>query len=104
MFLNLVAALPEVHLLPHHRAPHTEETPQVVEGPAVKGVFISTAVFEVRDAVARHELPRGRVERYQVEVGAQQKQHNEREQSQQHGHGEQHAVGTQPQLPGPGEG
>lgn len=52
MFLDLVAALPEVHLLPHHCAPHTEETPKIVEGAAVKWVFIGPAVFEVGDTVA----------------------------------------------------
>lgn len=97
--LNLVAALPEIHLLPHHCAPHTEETPQVVKGSPVKGVFISTAVFEVGDAVAWHELPRGSVKRNQVEVGAKQEQHNEREKGYQHSHCQQHAVSTQPQLP-----
>lgn len=51
-YLNPVAALPEVHLLPHHGAPHTEETPQVMEGSTVEGVFICAAVFEVGDAVA----------------------------------------------------
>lgn len=97
---DLVAALPEVHLFPHHCAPHAEETPKVVEGAAVEGVFISAAVLEVGDAVARHELPGGGVERNQVEVGAEQEQHDQREQSQQHGHGQQHAVGMKPQLPG----
>lgn len=43
--LDLVAALPEVHLFPHHCVPYTEETPQVVEGATVEGVFINTAVF-----------------------------------------------------------
>lgn len=43
--LDLVAALPEVHLFPHHRAPHAEETPKVVEGAAVEGVFICAAVL-----------------------------------------------------------
>lgn len=100
VFLDLVAALPEVHLLPHHCAPHAEETPQVVEGAAVEGVFVSAAVLEVGDAVARHELPGGGVERNQVEVGAEQEQHDQREQSHQHGHSQQHAVGAQPQLPG----
>lgn len=50
--LHLVAALSEVHLLPHHGAPHAEETPQVVEGASVEGVFVCSAVFEVGDAVA----------------------------------------------------
>lgn len=63
-FLNLVTALPEVHLLPHHCAPNAEEAPKVVEGPAVEGVFICATVFEVGDAVPRHELPRGGVERH----------------------------------------
>ncbi|KAA8584671.1 hypothetical protein FQN60_008456, partial [Etheostoma spectabile] len=97
--IYLVAALPEVHLFPHHCAPHAEETPKVVEGAAVKGIFISAAVFEVGDAVAGHELPGGGVERHQVEVGAEQEQHDQGEQRHQHGHGQQHAVGTQPQLP-----
>lgn len=66
MYLNLIAALLEVHMLPHHCAPDAEETPKVLECPAVKGVLICTAVFEVGDAVARHELPRGCVERNQV--------------------------------------
>lgn len=99
VFLDLVAALPEVHLLPHHCAPHAEETPKIVEGAAVKRVFIGAAVFEIRDAVAWHELPGGGVERNQVEVGAEQEQHNQREQSHQHGHRQQHAVGVEPQLP-----
>lgn len=100
VFLDLVAAFPEVYLLPHDCAPHAEETPKVVEGAAVEGVFISAAVFEVGDAVARHELPSGGVEGDQVQVGAEQEQHNQQEQSHQHSHGQQHAVGTQPQLPG----
>lgn len=33
-------------------------------------------------------------------MGAEQEQHDEREQSHEHGHGQQHAVGAQPQLPG----
>lgn len=49
--------------------------------------------------MARHELPGGGVERHQVEVGAEQEQHDQREHSHQHDHGQQHAVGTQPQLP-----
>lgn len=99
VFLDLVAALPEVHLLPHHCAPHTKETPKIVEGAAVKRVFICTAVFEVRDAVAWHELPGGGIERNQVEVGTEQEQHDQGEQSHQHGHRQQHTVGAQPQLP-----
>ena len=98
--LHLVAALPEVHLLPHHRVPHAEEAPQVVEGAAVEGVLVGAAVLQVGDAVAGHELPGGGVERHQVEVRAEQEQHDERQQSDQHGHGQQHAVGAQPQLPG----
>lgn len=94
--LDLVAALSEVHLFPHHWAPHAEETPEVVEGAAVKRVLIGAAVFEVGDAVARHELPGGGVERNQVEVGAEQQQHNQREQSHQHGDSQQHAVSAQP--------
>lgn len=77
VFLYLVAALPEVHLLPHHCAPHAEETPKVVEAAAVKWVFIGTAVFEVGDAVARHEFPGSNVEGNQVKVGAKQKQHDQ---------------------------
>lgn len=100
VFLDLVAALPEVHLLPHHCAPHAEKTPKVVECTAVEGVFIGSTVFEVRDAVARHELPGGGVERNQVEVGAEQEQHDQWEQSHQRGHGQQRAIGAQPQLPG----
>lgn len=50
--LDLVTALPEVHLLPHHRAPHTEEAPKVVESATVKGVLVSPAMFEVGDAMA----------------------------------------------------
>lgn len=52
VILNLVAALPEVHLLPHHRPPHAEEAPEVVEGAAVEGILVRAAVLEVGDAVA----------------------------------------------------
>lgn len=79
LFLDLAAALPEVNLLPHHCAPHAEETPEIVEGATVKWVFISAAVFEVRDAVAWHKLPGGGVERNQVEVGTEQEQYDQRE-------------------------
>ncbi len=68
MSLDLVTALPEVHLFPDHCAPCAEETPQVMEGAAVEGVFICAAVLEVGDPMARHELPGGSVERNQVEV------------------------------------
>ena len=102
MFLHLVAALPEVHLLPHHGPPHAVETPQIVEGSAVEGVLVGAAVLQVGDAVARHELPGGGVERHQVEVGAEQQQHHEREQSQQHGHHQQNPVRPQPLLPAGG--
>lgn len=51
VFLDLVTALPEVHMLPHHCAPHAEETPKIVEGATVKWVFIGATVFEVGDAV-----------------------------------------------------
>lgn len=79
LFLHRVVALPEVDLLPHHCAPDAEETPQVVKSATVKRVLVCTAVFEVGDAVARHELPGGGVERHQVEVRAQQQQHDERQ-------------------------
>lgn len=81
MVLHLFPDLSKVYLLPHHRAPHTEEAPQIVEGAPVEGVLISPAVFEVRDAVSGHELPGGGVERHQVEVRAQEEQHHQREQS-----------------------
>lgn len=101
-FLDLVTALPEVHLLPHHRVPHAEEAPKVVESATVKGVLVSPAMFEVGDAMAWHELPGRRVERNQVQVGAQQEQHYQWEQSHKHGNSQQHAIGMQPQLPGRG--
>lgn len=75
--LNGVAALPEVHLFPDHCAPHAEEPPQVVEGATVEGVLVGAAVLEVGDAVARHELPGGGVERDQVEVRTQEEQHGQ---------------------------
>lgn len=97
--LNLVAALPEIHLLPHHCAPHTEEPPQVVGGAPVEGVFIGTTVPEVGDAVARHELPGGGVERDQVEVRAQEQQHHQRQQSHHNHHSQEQTVGVQPRAP-----
>lgn len=77
--LSGIAALPEVRLLPHHRAPHAEEAPQVAQGPAVEGILVNAAVFEVGDAVAWHELPGGGIQRHQVKVGAQEEQHGERQ-------------------------
>lgn len=79
--LHLFPDLPEVQLLPHHCAPHAKETPQIVEGAPVEGVLVGPAVFEVGDAVAGHKLPGGGVERHQIEVGAQEEQHHQREQS-----------------------
>lgn len=76
--LGRIAALPEVHLLPRHRAPHAEEAPQVAQGPAVEGILVDAAVFEVGDAVARHELPRGGVQRHQVKMGTQEEQNGQR--------------------------
>lgn len=62
--LSGIAALPEVHLLPHHRAPHAEEAPQVAQGSAVERILVYAAVFEVGDAVAGHELPGSGVQRH----------------------------------------
>lgn len=68
-------------------------------GAPVEGVFIGTTVPEVGDAVARHELPGGGVERDQVEVRAQEQQHHQRQQSHHNHHSQQQAVGVQPRAP-----
>lgn len=100
MFLSLdqgcalsgIAALPEVHLLPHHCAPHAEEAPQVAQGPAVEGVLVNAAVFEVGDAMAGHELPGGGVQRHQVKVGAQEEENGQCQQCHHSARRQQHAV------------
>lgn len=66
--LNRIFPLPEVHLLPKDRPPAAKKTPEVAQCTAVKGVLINPTVFEVGDAMARHELPSGGVQRDQIEV------------------------------------
>lgn len=63
----------DVDSFPRHSSTDTKEVPQVAYHPSVKRVVLRVTVFEVRDAVLWHELPRGGVNGRQVHMDAQQK-------------------------------
>lgn len=44
--------LPEIHLLPHHGAPHAEESPEVAQRATVERILVGAAMLEVGDAMA----------------------------------------------------
>lgn len=88
-----------VHLLPHHRPADAEEIPEVADDSAVKGVLLVSAVLQVGDPVAGHELPGGAVDGDQVEVAAQQQQGHNREDANDGQRRQQEAVRSEPQVP-----
>ncbi len=98
--LNRIVALLEIHMLPNHRFPNAEETPEIAQGSVVKWVFVHTAVLEVRDSVSRHELPCGGIQRHQVQVRAQEEKHSQGQDGHHPRCAQEHTVGPQPQLPG----
>ncbi len=98
--LNRIVALLEIHVLPNHRFPNAEETPEIAQGSVVKWVFVHTAVLEVRDSVSRHELPCGGIQRHQVQVRAQEEKHSQGQDGHHPRCSQEHTVGPQPQLPG----
>lgn len=97
--LSRVTALPEVRLLPCHWAPGAEEAPQVTQCTPVERVLVSATVFEVRDAVTRHELPRRGVYRDQIKVGTQEEENSQRQQGHHDTRRQEHTVRFQPHLP-----
>uniref|UniRef100_A0A8C2K8S8 Nuclear apoptosis inducing factor 1 n=1 Tax=Cyprinus carpio TaxID=7962 RepID=A0A8C2K8S8_CYPCA len=76
------------------------EVPQVAEDSSVERVLLRVAVLEVQDALAGHELPGGAVHRGQVQVNAQQEQHDHRKHSRHGKRPEQESVLSEPLLPG----
>lgn len=88
-----------VDLLPHHRPADAEEIPQVAEDAAVEWVLLVVAAPQVRDPVARHELPRGGVDGDQVKVAAQQQQNHHGENPNDSQGRQQEPVHPEPQLP-----
>lgn len=101
-WLNGVAALSEVDLLPGDGAAQAEETPQVADDALVEGVLVGPAVLQVGDAVTGHELPGGGVAGHQVEVGAEQQDDHHGEHGHQTEGSQQEAVLLQPEIPGRG--
>lgn len=88
-----------VDLLPHHRPADAEEIPEVAENAAVERVLLAAAVLQVGDPVAGHELPGGAVDGDEVEVAAQQQQHDAGENPDHGERRQQEAVRSEPQIP-----
>lgn len=99
-----VGGVSGVHFLPHHRAAHAEEVPQVTDNSAVKRVLLVTEVLQVGDPVAWHELPGGAADGDQVQVAAQQQHHHHGEDPHHTQRRQQEPVHSEPLLPGEGGG
>ncbi len=93
----------DVDPLPRDRPADAAEVPQVTDESSVERVLLRVAVLQVHDALAGHELPGGAVHRGQVQVHAQQEQHDHREHGRDGERPEHESVLSEPLLPGGGE-
>lgn len=91
--------LSDINLFPNHGATEAEKAPNVTHDASIERVLLVGHVFQIRDAVAGHELPRGAVHWRQVKMATQQHQDHQRKDPHHRQCCQQEDIYSEPVLP-----